>query len=71
MVRLRMFACRLSDMEYAALEELLELRRQVSNANSRSDLFRDIVLELKGRLERDGLHHLRYLRPKSELAVNF
>lgn len=66
-----MFACRLNGREYEALEELLELSRQVSNEESRSELFREIILEVKGRLQRDGLHHLKYIRPRDEPIVNF
>jgi hypothetical protein len=66
-----MFACRLSEREYEALEDLLELSRQVSNEHDRSKLFREIILELKNRFERDGLHHLKYIQPKDEPLVNF
>ena len=61
-----MFACRLSEREYEALESLLELSRMVSNESCRSKLFREIILELRGRLHRNYLHHLRYVSPSFE-----
>ena len=61
-----MFACRLSEREWEALESLLELSRQVSNEESRSKLFREIILELSGRFHRNYLHHLRYVSPSFE-----
>jgi hypothetical protein len=65
--RAHMFACRLSGKEYAALEELLSCA--YCSGESQSDLFRSILLELRGRLSRDFLKHLKYKSPSWEPSV--
>jgi hypothetical protein len=71
MGRGHMFACRLSDCEYEALERLLALSDVHGLELSISDKFRFILMELSGRLKRDDLKHLDYVRPKTELRTYF
>lgn len=62
--RPHMFACRLSSVEYEALESLLKLSS--CEGFSKSDAFRSILLELKGRLYRNFVDYLKYRSPKYE-----
>jgi hypothetical protein len=62
MARQRMFAVRLDEREWNALESLLKLAESEVNEDSLSVKFRFMVLEMDGRLHRNYVHYLK-LKP--------